>query len=36
MLLEDIVAHHCNFVVHTFSEADLAFYTRTMKEIVLP
>jgi hypothetical protein len=32
--LEDMVAHHCNFVVHTFSEADLIFYRRTMKEIV--
>ncbi len=32
--LKDIVSHHCNFVVHTFSEADLSFYTRTMKDIV--
>jgi hypothetical protein len=32
--LEDMVAHHCNFVVHTFSEADLIFYRRAMKEIV--
>ncbi len=32
--LEDMVAHHCNFVVHTFSEADLSFYTRAMKDIV--
>jgi hypothetical protein len=31
--LQDMVAHHCNFVVHTFSETDLSFYTRTMKEI---
>jgi len=32
--LEDMVAHHCSFVVHTFSEADLIFYRRAMKEIV--
>jgi hypothetical protein len=32
--LEDMVAHNCNFVVHTFSETDLSFYTRTMKDIV--
>lgn len=32
--LKDMVAHHCNFVVHTFSEADLIFYRRAMKEIV--
>ncbi len=32
--LQDMLAHHCNFIVHTFSEADLSFYTRTMKEIV--
>jgi hypothetical protein len=31
--LRDMVAHHCNFVVHTFSETDLTYYTRTMKEI---
>lgn len=32
--LEDMVAHNCTFVVHTFSETDLSFYTRTMKDIV--
>ena len=32
--LKDMVAHHCNFVVHTFSEADLIFYRHAMKEIV--
>ncbi|GAB4330406.1 MAG: hypothetical protein Kow0099_00970 [Candidatus Abyssubacteria bacterium] len=32
--LEDMVAHHCNMVIHTFSETDLSFYTRTMKDIV--
>lgn len=32
--LEEMVAHNCNFVVHTFSETDLSYYTRTMKEIV--
>ena len=32
--LEDMIAHNCTFVVHTFSETDLSFYTRTMKDIV--
>jgi hypothetical protein len=32
--LQDMVEHHCSFVVHTFSEADLIFYRRAMKEIV--
>ncbi|RJP14840.1 MAG: hypothetical protein C4520_21085 [Candidatus Abyssobacteria bacterium SURF_5] len=32
--LEDMAAHHCNLVVHTFSETDLSFYTRAMREIV--
>lgn len=32
--LKDMVEHHCNFVVHTFSETDLSFYTRVMKDIV--
>jgi hypothetical protein len=32
--LRDMVEHNCNFVVHTFSETDLSFYTRTMKDIV--
>ena len=32
--IEDMVAHNCNFVVHTFSETDLSYYTRTMKDIV--
>ena len=31
--LLDIFEHNCDFVAHIFSEADLAFYTRTMKEI---
>ena len=31
--MADIAAHNCNFVVHTFSEADLEFYKGTMKEI---
>ncbi|MBN2224855.1 MAG: hypothetical protein JW765_09300 [Deltaproteobacteria bacterium] len=32
--MKDIAAHHCNFVVHTFSEADYYFYTKAMKEAV--
>ena len=32
--LADIVAHNCNFVVHTYSEADMYFYSAVMKEIV--
>jgi hypothetical protein len=32
--LKDMVAHNCTFVVHTFSETDLSYYTRTMKDIV--
>jgi sugar phosphate isomerase/epimerase len=32
--LQDMLAHHCNFVVHTLSETDLSFYMQTMKEIV--
>jgi len=32
--LDDIVAHNCTYVVHCLSEADLAFYKETMKEIV--
>jgi len=29
----DIKRHHCNFVVHTFSETDLQYYKETMAEI---
>jgi hypothetical protein len=32
--MEDIAAHHCTFVVHTFSEADYYFYPKAMKELV--
>jgi len=32
--MADIAAHHCSFVVHTFSEEDYYFYTKAMKEIV--
>jgi hypothetical protein len=32
--LEDIAAHDCTYVVHTFSEADLLHYRGTMREIV--
>lgn len=31
--VKDIVRHHCNFIVHTFSETDLEYYRGTMKEI---
>jgi hypothetical protein len=32
--MHDILSHHCNFVVHTFSENDLQFYQETIREIV--
>ncbi|MGQ9572017.1 MAG: hypothetical protein ACUVV3_02350 [Dehalococcoidia bacterium] len=32
--LADMVAHHCTYVVHCFTETDLAYYTGTMREIV--
>jgi hypothetical protein len=32
--MADIAAHHCSFVVHTFSEADYYFYTKAMKQAV--
>jgi hypothetical protein len=32
--MEDIVRHHCTFVVHTFSEADYHFYSEAMREVV--
>lgn len=32
--MEDIVRHHCTFVVHTFSEADYYFYSEAMREVV--
>jgi hypothetical protein len=32
--LKDMVAHHCTFVVHTFNEYDLNFYSLAMKDIV--
>ena len=32
--LEDMAAHDCTYVVHTFSEADLLHYRGTMREIV--
>jgi hypothetical protein len=32
--MADIAAHHCTFVVHTFSEADYYFYTKAMKRLV--
>lgn len=32
--MADIAAHHCTFVVHTYSEEDSAFYSKAMKEVV--
>jgi len=32
--LEDMRKHHCNMVIHTFSEEDYNFYALVMKEIV--
>lgn len=32
--LEEILSHHCNFIVHTFSENDQLFYYGTMQELV--
>jgi hypothetical protein len=32
--MHDIAAHHCTFVVHTFSEADYHFYPKAMKQAV--
>lgn len=32
--LKDIKAHHCTYVIHTFSENDHLFYKESMREIV--
>jgi hypothetical protein len=32
--LADMVEHHCTYVVHCFTETDLAYYADTMREIV--
>jgi len=32
--LEEILEHHCTFIVHTFSENDREFYKETMQELV--
>ena len=32
--MKNMVDHHCNYVIHTFSENDFHFYRGTMKEIV--
>mgnify|MGYP000591098009 CR=1 FL=1 len=32
--MEDIIRHHCTYVVHTFSEADYHFYSEAMREVV--
>ncbi len=32
--LDDMVEHGCNFVVHTYSELDMAYYNQAMEKIV--
>lgn len=32
--LDDIVKHGCTYVVHCFTETDLAYYRETMREVV--
>ncbi len=32
--MADIAAHHCTFVVHTYSEEDYHFYSKAMKQVV--
>ncbi len=32
--LEEIKSHHCNFIVHTFSENDQLFYKHTIAELI--
>jgi hypothetical protein len=32
--LDDMVEHGCNFVVHTFSELDMAYYNQAMAKII--
>lgn len=32
--LEEILIHHCNFIVHTFSENDQEFYKDTIRELI--
>lgn len=32
--IDEMLAHHCNFVVHCYSELDMAFYSRGMEKIV--
>ena len=32
--LDDMIEHGCNFVVHCYSELDMAFYNRAMEKIV--
>jgi len=32
--LEEIVSHHCNFILHTFSENDQQFYKESVAEMV--
>ena len=32
--LEDMVAHHCTYVVHCLTETDLLYYPEAMRDIV--
>ena len=32
--LDDMVEHGCNFVVHTYSELDMAYYNQAMEKII--
>ena len=32
--LEEIVSHHCNYIVHCFSENDQLFYKNTMSDLI--
>jgi hypothetical protein len=32
--LEEILGHHCNFIVHTFSENDQEYYKDTIRELI--
>jgi len=32
--LEEMKSHHCNFIVHTFSENDQLFYKYTLAELI--
>ena len=32
--LEDIIAHHCSFLVHMYSENDRSYYKGTLQEMI--